>query len=192
MASLPFCFSLSTSEAGEHGEGKWIPDSPIQPCGFEEYKQNAVFSTYLISKWHFGTSLEHLDTVNTAGREVARCELQCTYGTAVAKFPCFASWKCNQLWILDFSHTGNCELLPQTSWLEGFQWSCAFSCLGYFHIKRSHSQSTVRADGDVWAPRAFVISHGTNYRYPLLYGIQMGYPGTLLLPWSLHKKDLFP
>lgn len=172
--------------------GKWIPDSPIQTCGFEEYKQNPIFSRYLISSWHFGTSLEHLEAVNKASCEVAWYELQCTYSAAVSKFPCSVSWKCNQLWILDFSHTGNSELLPQTSWLETFQWNCTFSCLGYFHIKCSHLQSTVLSDGDVCVLRAVVITHGTNYRYPFLYGIQMGYPGTLLLPGSLCRKDLFP
>lgn len=182
----PPCPFVEVSARARQGaqEGK---TDPIQPHNFEECKQNPIFSRYLVSDWHFGTSLEHLEAINKAHREVAGYELQCTYSTAASKFPCFVSWKCNQLRILDFSHPGNSKLLPQTSWLETFQWNCTFSCLGYFH-----SQSTVLSDGDVCTLCVVVITHGTNYRYPFLYGIQMGYPGTLRLPGSLCRKDLFP
>lgn len=167
--------------------------SQIPPFHLEALKNtNKTPFSQGISNGHFGTSLEHLEAMYKASGAAAWSELQHIYPTAAAKFPCFVSWKWNQLRILDFSHAGNSKLLPQTSWLETFPWKCSFSCLGSFRIKCSHLQSPVLSDGALHLLRAVVLTHGTNYRYPLLYGIQMGYPGTLLLPTSLCSKDLFP
>lgn len=149
------------------------------PRSFEEYTHRAVFWASLLFRQHHGTLLGHLITQNMVWtpahqQKCVQVSLLCFLEMQSAlrfRFP--PRWQ-ERAFASNVStgiHPG--KLHVQLSWL--------------FHVKCSHLRSAVLTDGDI-----FVISRGTNYRYPLLYGMQMGYPGTLPFPRSLCKKDLFP